>query len=156
MRPNRRPLIAVIGGSLAGVKVKRDAEEVGRLIGERGAILICGGLGGVMEAAARGAKRAGGTTIGILPGGRSSDANAFIDIPIVTGMGYSRNVIIVQSASAVIALPGKFGTLTEIAYAALFEKPVVSLNSWDVVPDIPKASNPIEAVDWIFARIGGP
>ena len=135
--------------------MKRDAEEVGRLIGERGGDLICCGLGGVMEAAARGTKAAGGMTIGILPGGRPSEANSFIDIPIVTGMGYARNVIIVQSAAGVVALPGKFGTLTEIAYAVLFGKPVIGLHSWNVGADIPQALSPIEAVDWVFARVGG-
>ena len=155
MVASRRPIVAVVGGSQAGAKLKRDAEAVGRLIGERGGLLICGGLGGVMEAAARGAKSVGGTTIGVLPGGRSSDANPHIDIPIVTGIGYARNVIIVQTADGVVALPGKFGTLTEIAYAVVFGKPVVSMNSWDVGPGVATASNPAQAVEWIFERLDG-
>jgi uncharacterized protein (TIGR00725 family) len=106
------------------------AEEVGRELAFRGVGLVCGGLSGIMEAACRGAKSAGGTTIGILPGRSSRDANSYVDIPIVTTMGFSRNVIVVHTGDAVIAIGGAFGTLSEIAHALGDGIPVVALNSW--------------------------
>jgi len=126
-------IIAVIGGQNgASDEALRMAREVGRLIAERGAYLVCGGLEGVMEAACRGAKEAGGTTIGVLPTASKQDANKYVDIPIVTGMGTARNVIIVRTADAVIAVDGKYGTLSEIAHALDHGKKVVSLGSWQL------------------------
>lgn len=124
-------IVAVIGGqSTASKKAKEMAFEVGRLVAENGGYLICGGLEGVMEAACRGAKAAGGTTIGVLPTGSKEDANRYVDLPIVTGMGTARNVIIVRTADAIIAIDGSFGTLSEIAHALDQGKKVISLGSW--------------------------
>ncbi|MFH0813429.1 MAG: TIGR00725 family protein, partial [Pseudomonadota bacterium] len=134
--------IGVIGNSACSDEVINLAEKVGEEVAKRKGILICGGLTGVMEGAARGAKKAGGLTVGILPGNRDSDANPFIDIPIVTGLGYARNIIVVQSSEVVIAIGGKYGTLSEIAYALQFNIPVVGLQTWDISPEIIIASNP--------------
>lgn len=108
----------------------KKAEDVGWHIAKQGALLICGGLGGVMEAASRGAKNGGGKTIGVLPGTDKNTANEYIDIPIVTGMGEARNIIIVRTADALIAVGGRFGTLSEIAFGLAFEKPIVGLDTW--------------------------
>lgn len=124
--------IAVIGGSECSSQEAKLAEEVGRELAQRGVGLICGGLSGVMEAASRGAALAGGRTLGILPGHNARDANPYIEIPIVTGMGYSRNVIVVKSAEAVIAIGGSFGTLSEIAHALQSNIPVIGLNTWSL------------------------
>jgi uncharacterized protein (TIGR00725 family) len=125
-------IIAVIGGGKCPKNVTRLAEEVGRELAEHGATLICGGLGGVMEAACKGAKEAGGQTIGILPGNKAANANPYVGIPIVTGMGEMRNVIIVKSARAVIAIDGEFGTLSEIGHALKNRVPVIGLNTWEL------------------------
>ena len=148
-----RIAIAVIGGAFCDPRTAFVAEEVGREIARHNAILICGGLGGVMEAACRGAKDEGGLTIGILPGTRASEANPFVDIPIVTGLGEARNIIVVRSAQAVIAIDGEYGTLSEIAYALKFGIPVIGLNTWQLlkggreVRDIIPAQTPKEAVE---------
>ncbi len=133
-------LIAVIGGHDADKKTAQLAEETGAMIAGLGAILICGGLGGVMEAAARGAKKAGGTTVGILPGKNKEDANEYIDIPIPTGLGYTRNTLVAGSPDIVVALPGQEGTLSEIGFALSEKKPVVGLKTWDI-PGIIKAAS---------------
>jgi uncharacterized protein (TIGR00725 family) len=124
--------IAVVGGASCSAEVAAMAEEVGRGLAEQGAVLICGGLGGVMEAACRGAKSAGGLTIGILPGDNRHTANPYVDLPIVTGMGYARNVIIVRSAQAIIAVDGSYGTLSEIAHALQSGVPVIGLGTWSL------------------------
>lgn len=123
-------IIAVIGGSVCPPAAYGLGEDVGREIARRGHILICGGLTGVMEAACKGAKSAGGLTIGILPGEDARTANPYVEIPILTGMGYARNVIVVRSAAAVIAVDGEYGTLSEIAHALGFFLPVVGLKTW--------------------------
>lgn len=151
----RKPLIGVIGGNTCSPQVAQLAEEVGRRIAEKGGVLVCGGLGGVMEAASRGAKQAGGQTIGVLPGDTTDRANPYIDFPIVTGMGFARNVIIVKTADALIAIDGNHGTLTEVAYALIFKKPVISLESWEVDPKIQKAKDPQEAVELAFHSLTG-
>ncbi len=138
--------IGVIGGSRASARHLDLAAEVGKLIAERGAVLVCGGLSGVMEAACRGAKQAGGLTIGILPGGSLSDANAFVDIPIATGMGYTRNALVVMNADALIAVDGSYGTLSEIAYACVHGKRIIGLDSWDI-KGLEPAQTPEEAVE---------
>ncbi len=125
-------IVAVVGDGSCPEDIARLAEEVGRLLAQKGATVICGGLGGVMEAACRGAKSAGGLTIGILPGRRRRDANPFVDVPIVTGMGEARNVIVVSSSQAVIAVSGGYGTLSEIAHALKLGIPVVGLGSWNL------------------------
>ncbi|MCS6815988.1 MAG: TIGR00725 family protein [Blastocatellia bacterium] len=128
----RRPIIGVMGSSQCDPTIYEQARAVGRLIAERGAVLLCGGLGGVMEAAARGAFEAGGLTVGILPGGseRESPPNPYIHIAIFTGLSEARNVINVRSAEAIIAIAGGYGTLSEIALALKVGKPVVLLHSW--------------------------
>ncbi|MFC1874717.1 TIGR00725 family protein [Chloroflexota bacterium] len=128
----KKKLIAVIGGSQSSAKESKLAEEVGRELAKRGAILICGGLGGVMEAACRGAISEGGLTIGILPGESSREANGYVKIPIVTGIGYARNVVVVKSAQAVIAIGGSYGTLSEIGHALQNGIPVIGLDTWSL------------------------
>lgn len=127
----RKPIIAVIGG---GSSASREgvalAEEVGFLIARADAVLICGGLNGVMEASAKGAKRGGGATIGVLPTGNKGDANAFIDLPIATAMSTARNLIIVRTADAIIAVNGSYGTLSEMAHAFDLGKAVFALHTW--------------------------
>lgn len=148
-------IIAVCGAGAAGAELSGQAEAVGRGIALRGHILACGGLGGVMQAAARGAKEAGGVTIGILPGNSKDEANAYIDIPIVTGLGEARNLILVKTADAVIALTGEFGTLSEIALALKIGKPVVGLNTWRVSERMMQAQDPDEAVELAIRGIIG-
>ena len=128
----KKRLIAVIGGSQSSAKESRLAEEVGSELAKRSAILVCGGLGGVMEAACRGASAGGGLTIGILPGESSRDANSYVQLPIVTGMGYARNAIVAKSAQAVIAIGGSYGTLSEIGYALQNGIPVIGLGTWSL------------------------
>ena len=117
MSEKTKKFIAVIGAEHPSQEEARLAEEVGRELARRGAILICGGLGGVMEAACKGASSEGGVTIGILPGDNPKTANPYVQIPIVTGIGYARNIIVVRTARAVIAIDGSYGTLSEIAHA---------------------------------------
>ena len=149
-----KPLIGVLGGSRCNSKVAEKAFEVGQLIARRGGILVCGGLGGVMEAVSRGASEAGGLCIGILPGEHPKEANRYIHIAIPTGIGYARNVLIVRTADALIAMNGRFGTLSEVAFALILEKPVVSLGSWEVDRKVLKAKDPAEAVGLAFQAIG--
>jgi uncharacterized protein (TIGR00725 family) len=153
MEINNRPRIGVIGGSRAGKKFLEMAHEVGRLVAEKGGILVCGGMGGVMEAACRGAKEAGGLTVGIIPGARRAEANAFVDIPIATGLGYARNSLVVMNSDVIIAIDGEYGTLSEIAYAGVFGKIVFGLGTWDIKGVI-KAKNPEDAVERAFKGIG--
>lgn len=136
--------IAVVGGGDCSPEVRAQARRLGRLLAEDGHVVLCGGLGGVMEAVCCGAEEAGGLTVGILPG-EKEDANGCVGIAIATGMGHARNVIIVKSADAVIALPGEHGTLSEIALALKMGKPVVSLRSW-AIPGILRAETPEEAL----------
>jgi len=128
----KKKFIAVIGGGQCSKEEARLAEEVGRQLARRGATLVCGGLGGIMKAACKGASSAGGTTIGILPGDNSQAANPYVQIPIVTGLGEARNVIVVKSAQAVIAIGGKYGTLSEISHALKNGIPVIGLNTWSL------------------------
>jgi len=141
----KRIRIGVIGGGRPDRRSIEAALKVGRLIAEAGAILVCGGLGGVMEAAAAGAKKAGGFTVGILPGTHPCEANPSIDVPIATGLGYSRNSLVAMNADALIAIDGEYGTLTEIAYGNIYGKKVIGLETWEVKGVIAAAS-PEEAV----------
>jgi len=145
----QRTRVAVIGGSRPGKQALEQAFEVGRLLGERGAVLVCGGLGGVMEAAARGARAAGGLTVGILPGADVRDANPSIDIPVATGLGYTRNSLVVMNADALIAVDGEYGTLSEIAYGLIYGKKVIGLGTWDVKGVVP-ARDPADAVKLVL------
>ena len=108
------------------------AEEVGRLLARRGAVVVCGGLGGVMEAACRGASRAGGTTVGVLPGLDRGAANPFVSVAVATGLGEVRNALVVRAADALIAVGGVYGTLSEIALALKAGKPVIGLGTWEI------------------------
>jgi uncharacterized protein (TIGR00725 family) len=125
-------IIGVIGNSSCSPEEAKLAVRVGALLAEQGVTVICGGLGGVMEAACRGAKSKGGLTVGILPGQDSSTANPWVDVPVVTGIGEARNAAVVKSAQAVIAVGGSYGTLSEIAYALKSEIPVIGLNTWSL------------------------
>lgn len=125
--------IAVVGGSEPTDAELADAEVIGAELAAAGAVVVCGGLGGVMEAACRGAKSAGGTTVGILPGTDVAAANRWVDVAVPTGMGEGRNVLVVRSAAAVIAVGGGYGTLSEIALALRAGTPVVGLRTWSLV-----------------------
>ena len=142
--------VSVIG---SGAENEARAEEVGRLLAERGCTLVCGGLGEVMAAAARGAKSGGGTTIGILPGESRAGASEWIDHVVVTGLGHARNAIVAASGDAVIAVGGAFGTLTEIGFARILGRPVVILEPGLDVDGVPRAATPAEAVELVLASV---
>ncbi|HWR59461.1 MAG TPA: TIGR00725 family protein [Thermodesulfovibrionales bacterium] len=127
-----KKIISVIGGRRAEKSLLEEAEKVGRLTARSGLALVCGGLGGIMEAAARGARAELGLTIGILPQDHKRDANEYIDLPIATGLGIGRNVIIARTADVVIAIGGEYGTLSEIAFALQMGKPVIGIRTWDI------------------------
>ena len=143
--------VSVIG---SGVEHEQCAEEIGRLLAERGCTVVCGGRGEVMAAAARGAKSAGGTTIGILPGTDRHDANEWIDHVIVTGLGHARNAVVAASGDAVIAVGGRYGTLTEIGFALILGRPVVVLEPGIEVEGVWHAATPAEAVDFVLNSLG--
>ncbi len=145
-------IIGVIGGRRTEKKLLKEAEKAGRLIAQRGAVLICGGLGGVMKAASKGAKSEGGITVGILPQDNSEKANRYIDIPIITGFGIGRNVIIARTANALIAIGGEYGTLSEIAFALQLNKTVTGINTWDI-KGIIQVENAQEAIEVVFSRL---
>jgi uncharacterized protein (TIGR00725 family) len=143
--------ISVIGGGQCGAAEYASAMEVGRLVAEAGATLVCGGLSGVMEAAARGAREAGGRTIGILPGHDRSLGNPYLDFVLTTGIGHARNLAVVSSGDAVIAIGGSYGTLSEIGLAGRVGRPVVILSGWRLqneqgTKDLWYASSPREAM----------
>lgn len=146
-------IIGVIGAGQCDEDVATRAYAVGKRIAEAGHALVCGGLGGVMAAACHGAVEAGGLTIGVLPGDSANAANSHVKLPIVTGMGVARNVIIVRSAAAIIAVSGGPGTLSEMAYALQFDVPVVSLGSWDVSPAIPQVDSADDAIAWVLSHL---
>jgi hypothetical protein len=146
-----------VGGGEAGADTLAAAEEVGRNLALRGAVVLCGGLGGVMEAACRGAKREGGTTVGILPSDDRHHANIYVDIAIATGMGEARNALVVRAADVVIAIDGEFGTLSEIALALRTGTPVVGIDTWELSIGgqsedvILRLSDPVAAVEAALA-----
>jgi uncharacterized protein (TIGR00725 family) len=137
--------VGVIGASECDAELGRLAEEVGRGIAEAGAVLVCGGLGGVMEAACRGAKSAGGMTVGILPGTERSEANQHVTVAIATGIGAARNLAIIRTADVLIAVGGSYGTLSEIGFALRMGKKVVGLRTWEI-DGIVKADSPESAL----------
>jgi len=143
----RGPLVAVCGAGACDSEEARLARETGRLLAERGAVLLCGGLGGVMLEAAAGAKEAGGLTVGLLPGDRAEQANPYIDLPLATGLGHARNAVIVRAAEAVIALPGGAGTLSEVALGLKMGRPVIGLGAFGEVQGVVLAASPAEAVE---------
>jgi uncharacterized protein (TIGR00725 family) len=144
--------VSVVG---SGAEHVAAAEEVGRLLAERGCTVVTGGGGEVMAAACRGAKRAGGTTIGILPGEHRGDANPWVDHVVVTGIGHARNLAVAASGDAVIAVGGSWGTTAEIAFARRLGRPVVILEPGLELPGIPRAATPAEAVELaLSSRVG--
>lgn len=155
MGPNaQRLVIGVIGAADVSESGYEKAYEVGRLLAERGAVLVCGGLGGVMAAASRGCYEAGGEVIGILPGVSATTANPYVTHPVVTAMGHARNVILVQTAAALIAIEGGYGTLSEIAIARKLGKPLVLLDSWQDIDETLTTDSAQQAVDSIFSLLG--
>ena len=150
-------IISVIGEGRATPEIANLAEQVGRELASRDVQIVCGGLGGVMAAACKGAKSAGGTTIGILPGSDPDDANEWVDLPLCTGLGYARNVMIVMSSRAVVAVGGAFGTLSEIAHALGDGIPVIGLETWTMSRQgsedgtIVRAHSPADAVSKAMA-----
>jgi uncharacterized protein (TIGR00725 family) len=137
-----RSYVAVVGAGDATEEEEHEAERVGRGLAEAGAVVVCGGLGGVMAAACRGAKSAGGATLGILPGADRAAANEHVDLAVATGMGEMRNALIVRSADALIVVGGEFGTLSEMALALKAGKPVVALGGWE----LSRRGEPAEAI----------
>ncbi len=131
-KSQQKIVISVIGGHQADAKTQELARKVGKMIAQLGAVLVCGGLDGVMKAAAQGCQEAGGLTIGLLPGKEKSDANPFIDIAITTTIGFARNAMVACSADIIIALPGSHGTSSEISYGLVYKRPVLDLGGWDV------------------------
>lgn len=137
MTDERRQIqISVIGSSQPAAEFLPLATEVGRVVAARGAVLICGGLSGMMEAASRGAKENGGVTVGILPDYNANSANPYIDIVIPTGLGHARNVLVVASGDIIVALMGSHGTRAEIAIALKLGKPVIGVGAWDSIPGV--------------------
>lgn len=153
-----RTYIAVIGAGECDPETERLAYTVGREIARRQAVLICGGLGGVMAAAARGAAEAGGLVVGILPGSRREEANPYLTVAIATGLGEARNVLVVRAADAVIAVNGGYGTLAEIGLALKMGLPVIGLETWEIGRrgeqdrGIIPARDPVEAVELACRR----
>jgi hypothetical protein len=151
----------VIGESDPPPHLLETAEALGRCVAEAGAVLVCGGLGGVMEAACRGAQAAGGRTLGILPGLDRREGNPYLTLAIPTGLGYARNILVVRAADALIAVGGKFGTLSEIAYAKIEGRPVIGLDTWtlaraDLADPVLRATSPRDAVARALAALGRP
>ncbi|CAN5204946.1 TIGR00725 family protein [soil metagenome] len=156
----RPPVVAVVGSGEADPELEAIAERVGARVAGRGALLVCGGLGGVMAAACKGAKGAGGTTVGVLPGSDGSAANAFVDVVVATGLGEARNTVVVRSADVVVAVGGGYGTLSEIGFALKVGRPVVGLGTWELARQgrrdegVVTAAGPDEAVDTALALAG--
>ena len=134
--------MAVVGSGDADEATYAVARELGRELARRGAVVVCGGLGGVMEAACRGAKDQGGTTVGVLPGDDRHSANPFVDVAVATGMGEARNAVVARTADVVVAVAGEFGTLSEIALALRMGKPVVGLSTWELA----RQGRPVDAI----------
>lgn len=146
MKPRRGPAqIAVVGGGRCGTRTATVARALGRELARAGAIVVCGGRGGVMAAVARGAREAGGTVVGVLPGYGRGEGNRWLTIALPTGLGHARNVLVVAAADAVIALPGASGTLSEIALAGVLRRPVVALGAWRHVGGIVQAHDARDA-----------
>ena len=141
-------IVGIIGGSSCDRKIGELAEKIGSEIAKKNHILICGGMGGVMEAACRGAKKSGGLTIGILPGKMKEEANKYVDIPILTAMSHARNAIIVRSADIVISVGGRYGTLSEIGLAKAIGKKVIGIKTWDI-PGIIRADSVEEIIKYL-------
>lgn len=152
---DRALYVAVVGSGDASDALYEQAREAGRLVVERGGVVVCGGLSGVMEATARGAKEAGGTAIGILPDEDRERANPYLSYSIVTGTGQARNLAVVCSGDVVVAIGGEYGTLSEIGLALKAGRPVVALESWDLGGHVIVASSPEKAVEKAFVAAQG-
>ncbi|MCK5094470.1 MAG: TIGR00725 family protein [Spirochaetes bacterium] len=150
LKSKRKIQIAVLGGREASSKILALAEEVGRLIARRGATLICGGRGGVMEAASKGASDSGGMVVGILPEDSADSGNQYLDVAVATGMGVARNAVILHSADGAVAIGGKYGTLSEMAYARQLDVPLVSVNSWHFDESVITVETAEMAVDLLW------
>ena len=144
--------VGVVGGYRCSKAVYKIAEELGSLIANEGWVLVCGGGSGVMEAACRGAKSKGGLTVGILPSYDGHEANRYLDVKIPTGLGYARNVLVVRASDIIIAVDGKYGTLSEISFALNEGKTVVGIETWDIKGVI-KVKNPRAAINYIKKRV---
>ncbi len=142
----------MIGGSAPAPKHLRIAETMGRLIAENGFVLVNGGLKGVMEASAKGAKAAGGWVIGILPGRSAQEANPFTDIAVPTGLGYMRNALVVLNSDVLVAIDGSYGTLSEIAYTQIYGKKIFGIETWDI-PGVIAVETPQAAMQHIIAHL---
>ena len=147
------PYVAVVGSGEATGELYDAAREVGRLVADRGGVVVCGGLGGVMEAAARGATERGGVAIGVLPEEDRRRANLYLSYAVATGAGQARNLAVVCSGDVVIAVGGEYGTLSEMALALKVGRPVVSLESWDLDGHVILAKSPEEAVVAAFGAL---
>lgn len=156
VEPRRHRLVGVIGAGQPSAQGLASARELGRLLAQGGATIICGGLGGIMAAVCQGARAAGGETIGLLPGGDAAAANPYVTLPIPTGMGHARNVLIAQAAEVLVAVEGEYGTLSEIAIALKLGKPVFSLGSWPAVLGPQPVTTPQEAarkaLEWLAGK----
>ncbi len=149
----RKKIIAVIGGTEASAEHLRIAEEIGSLVAKRGAVLVTGGMGGIMTAASKGASQSNGLVIGILPTAEKESANPYVDIPIVTGIGHARNFIIARTCDCAIAIDGKYGTLTEIAFCLMYNVPVIGVDTWQIEGPITRAKDAADAVELAFKVI---
>jgi uncharacterized protein (TIGR00725 family) len=153
-RARPRVQISVAGAGTCSRATARLAHAVGREVARAGAALVCGGLGGAMEAAARGAAEAGGLVVGLLPGYDRRAGNRYLTVAVPTGLGHARNVLVAAAGDAVIAVPGAAGTLSEVALARVLGRPVVGLGAWSEVPGVVAASDPAEAVRRAIALAG--
>ncbi|MCK5787312.1 MAG: TIGR00725 family protein [Candidatus Sabulitectum sp.] len=147
-------LISVIGGNTSSQEEHDFAFKLGGLLADRGLSVVCGGGSGVMEAVCRGCTEAGGLTVGILPGEEPSQANAFVSLALPTGLGVSRNRMVVLAGEAVCAIGGSYGTLSEISFALQAGKPVCCYGNWEIIPGISRVSTPEEALEFVLEMIG--
>lgn len=149
MKLRKKIKIGIIGGAKPPPKFREVAYQVGRMVAEKGAILVCGGLSGTMEAAAKGARDHNGLTIGILPGYSPRDANPYIEIPIATGLGYSRNSLVAMNSDILVAVDGEYGTLSEIAYGCIYGKKIIGIGTWNI-PGVRMVQTAKEAMDLVW------
>lgn len=154
MEGKQRKIIAVIGGRRAGKAMLREARTVGGLLAKAGAIVLTGGLGGTMEAASQGAREEGGLTVGILPQESTAHANPYVDVPVATGFGIGRNVVLARTADGIVAVGGQYGTLSEIAFSLQLGKPVVGIGTWDI-EGVAAARDARDAVEKLLKALAG-
>ena len=145
--------IGVIGAGECSPEIYHQANEMGHIIGKNGWILFCGGLGGVMEAAAKGCYQSGGMTVGILPGKKKDSANPLIRLPIATGLGEGRNILVVRASDVLVAIAGGYGTLSEIGLALKIGKPVIGLKTWPGIEGVDYVETPEQAIDMVVKYV---